>query len=152
MNAAGALGRGLVAGLVTVALMLAGALAPVELGALNGLFGLRGPRAPAARIVIVSIDESDFDEFDTPWPFPRALHAKLLDAISAGRPVAIGLDIIFSEPSPRGPADDAALARAVARAGNVVLAAAITRVVEAGGAKTDPTPPLPAPPRAAAGG
>ena len=151
MNAVRTLVVGLVAGLVTVALVLAGILEPVELAALNGLFGLRGPRAPAVRIVIVSIDESDFDEFDTPWPFPRALHAKLLDAISAGRPVAIALDIIFSEPSPRGPADDAALARAVARAGNVVLAAAITRVVEAGWSKTDPTLPVPALRRAAAG-
>src|SRR5207249_10020722 len=65
-----------------------------------------------------------------PWPFPRALHGKLLDVISGGRPLAIGVDLLFPEPSARGPNDDAALGAAVARAKNVVLAAARAETVE----------------------
>ena len=129
--------------LVVVALALSGQLENAELGALDRLFELRGPRAPAAPIVIVSIDEDSFDELDMPWPFPRAVHAKLVDALQAAQPLAIGFDILFPEPSPRGPADDQALGAAVARAGNVVLAAATTRVSEQFYEKIDMNLPLP---------
>jgi adenylate cyclase len=112
------------AAVVTVALVWAGVLEPLETWSLDKLFELRGARAPTTPIVIVTIDESSFVELQTQWPFPRALHGKLLDHISAGRPLAIGLDIVFDSPSSRGPRDDKALGDAVARAGNVVLAAA----------------------------
>jgi adenylate cyclase len=99
-----------------------------ELKALDARFALRGPRAPASPIVVVTIDEASFDELNLAWPWPRALHAKLLDIVSSGKPAAIGMDILFPEPSSRGPADDRALGRAVARAGNVILGAALTDV------------------------
>ncbi|PYN98659.1 MAG: hypothetical protein DMD91_14355 [Candidatus Rokuibacteriota bacterium] len=118
------------AALVMIALTLLGALDTVELGTLNRLFELRGRRAPTAPIVIVTIDEDSFDELNLPWPFPRALHGRLLDIISSGHPLVIGVDILFPEPSARGPGDDAALGAAVARARNVVLGAARTEAVE----------------------
>ncbi|HET7875328.1 MAG TPA: CHASE2 domain-containing protein [Methylomirabilota bacterium] len=99
-----------------------------ELKALDAQFALRGSRDPAAPIVIVSIDEDSFDALNLPWPWPRALHARFLEIVASGRPAAIGMDILFWEPSSRGPTDDRALAEAVARAGRVVLAAAITFV------------------------
>src|SRR5204863_9660691 len=114
------------AAVVTLALVWAGLLEPLETWSLDRLFELRGARAPTTPIVIVTIDESSFVELNTQWPFPRALHGKLLDRISAGRPLAIGLDLIFDVPSSRGPKDDAALGAAVARAGNVVLGSAPT--------------------------
>ena len=114
------------AAVVTVALVWAGFLEPLETWSLDQLFELRGARAPTTPIVIVTIDESSFVELHTQWPFPRALHGRLLDRISAGRPLAIGLDLIFDVPSSRGPKDDAALGAAVARAGNVVLGSAPT--------------------------
>src|SRR5207244_1332583 len=46
------------------------------------------------------------------------------------RPLVIGVDLLFPEPSPRGPHDDAELGAAVARAGNVVLGAARADTVE----------------------
>jgi adenylate cyclase len=115
---------GVGAAVVIVALVWAGVLEPLETWSLDQLFELRGARAPRAPVVIVTIDESSFVELNTQWPFPRALHGELLDRISAGRPLAIGLDIVFDTPSSRGPKDDATLGAAVARAGNVVLAAA----------------------------
>jgi adenylate cyclase len=121
---------GVVAGGVTVALVLAGSLDGLEYWSLGQLFERRGPRPPASPIVIVTIDESTFAELGTQWPFPRAVHAELLTKIAAGRPRAIGVDLIFDTPSARGPADDAALGEAVARAGNVILGAALAEDVQ----------------------
>lgn len=52
-----------------------------------------------------------------PWPWPRALHGKFLDIVSRGKPAVIALNILFVEPSPRGPADNQALAQAISRSG-----------------------------------
>jgi len=120
---------GIAAAAVTLALVLFGhtALLDVELfeyWALERLFDLRGRRAPTAPIVIVSIDEATFQELALQWPFPRKLHGQLIERISIGQPLAIGIDLIFDTPSRFGPSDDEAMGAAVARAGNVVLALA----------------------------
>jgi adenylate cyclase len=133
-----AAGVGAFAGL----LALVGALEFLELKSLDLRFRLRGPERPVSPIVIVTIDEDSFDELNLNWPFPRALHGELLDRIGRGRPAAVGLDIVFSEPSMLGAEDDRALAEAIARAGNVVLAAAFT-VTDHLGLKEDLNPPLP---------
>jgi adenylate cyclase len=135
--------KGILIWLIVSALILLGALEGLERGALNTLFELRGPIVPRTPIVIVSIDEASFDELDLQWPWPRALHGKFLEIVSRGKPAAIGFDIVFPEPSARGPADDRALGDAVKRAGNVVLAAAFTRTRLAGiGTKEDLNPPI----------
>jgi adenylate cyclase len=134
--------RGGIIALVVVASAWAGLLSSIERWELDRLFALRGPLPPRAPIVIVSIDEDSFDELNLPWPWPRALHGQFLDLVSQGRPAVIGMDILFSEPSARGPEDDAALAAAVRRAGNVVLAAARTVVQDPYYAKTDLNPPI----------
>jgi adenylate cyclase len=143
-----ALALGALSAALVVALSLGGLLERLELGLFNRLFEWRGPRPPAARIIIIAIDEDSFDELDMTWPFPRALHGRLLDAVAAGGPLVIGMDVLFPEPSPRGPADDEALGAAVARAQHVVLAAVLTRVVEnVGGlvlAREDLNLPVPA--------
>lgn len=101
-----------------------------ELKALDSQFDLRGPLPVSSPMVIVSVDEGSNDELELLWP--RAVHAEFLDIVSRGRPAAIGRDILFAEPSGRGPADDAALAAGIKRAGNVVLAAALTVIREPG--------------------
>lgn len=135
--------RGVAIGLVVGALVLLGVLDGLERGALNAFFELRGPRAPRAPIAIVSVDEASFDELNLQWPWPRALHARFLDILSRGKPAAVGFDIVFPEPSARGAADDRALGAAVARAGNVVLAAALTKTyVPGAGVKESLNPPI----------
>jgi adenylate cyclase len=124
-------------------LALSGALEFLELKSLDLRFRVRGPQPPASPIVIVAIDEDSFDELDLTWPFPRALHGRLLDLVSQARPAAIGLDILFAEPSLLGPDDDRALADAIARAGNVVLGAAFTITEGDLGQREDLNPPLP---------
>lgn len=69
--------------------------------------------------VIVAIDEPSLADINLQWPWPRSLHARLLNSLRAAGAKAIGVDIIFSEPS--SPENDAALATALGR--DVVLAA-----------------------------
>jgi len=116
-----------------------------ELKALDAQFTLRGPREPQSPIVLVTIDEDSFDGLNLAWPWPRRVHAKFLDIVGRGGPVAIGMDILFTEPSSRGPADDAALAAAVDRSRDrIVLAAALTTVGDASFVKQALNPPIPA--------
>jgi adenylate cyclase len=112
---------GIGAALFVVALVLVGPLERWEYLWFDHLFELRGARPPTAPIVIVTIDESSFQELSLQWPFPRALHGQLIDRIRADRPLVIGLDIVFDSDSMFGPKDDESLGAAVARAGNVVL-------------------------------
>jgi adenylate cyclase len=116
---------GLVAALAIVGITVIGWMEPLEHWALSQLFELRGARAPRAPIVIVTIDESSIAELGN-WPFPRALTGHVIRNIAAGRPLAIGIDVIFEGPSARGPDDDRVLGESVALAGNVVLGAAAT--------------------------
>ena len=139
--------RALIVGLgtavITVALVLFGPMEGAEHSLYDRLFELRGPRPVTSPIVIVTIDEDSFDELNLQWPFPRALHAQLVSKLAEGKPLAIGLDILFPEPSARGEADDEALGAAITVAGNVVLGAASTTVSEGFYQKVDLNPPLP---------
>jgi adenylate cyclase len=118
---------GIAAAAVTLGLILFGPVERWEFLWFDQLFELRGMRPPTAPIVIVTIDESSFQELNLQWPFPRALHGKVIDRIAADRPLVIGIDVLFDSESRFGPKDDAALSAAIARAGNVVLGLALTR-------------------------
>jgi adenylate cyclase len=93
-----------------------------ELTTVDSRFEIRGDEDPRDDIVLVLIDDVTFDELDLRFPFPRSLHGRLIDAISAGGPKAIAYDIEFREPTVVR--EDNALINAVARAGpdTVVLA------------------------------
>ncbi|NJD69760.1 MAG: hypothetical protein C3F12_00375 [Candidatus Methylomirabilota bacterium] len=92
----------------------------LELKGLDFLFRLRGPLAPPSEIVVVAIDEPSFAEISKQWPWPRSLHARLIDQLKKAGARVIGFDILFAEPSQ--PEEDQALARAIREVGNVVLA------------------------------
>jgi adenylate cyclase len=134
---------GILCGVVVAVLILFDGFEIFELDALDRLFALRGPRTPSVPIVIVAIDEDSFDELDIAWPFPRALHGTLLEVIASGKPLAVGVDVLFPEPSVRGAEDDRELGEAVKRVGRrVVLGAAISFVTEGFYVKKDPNLPL----------
>jgi signal transduction histidine kinase len=95
-------------------------LSLLELKGLDLLFRLRGPLASPSEIVIVAIDEPSFAEIPKQWPWPRSLHARLIDQLKKAGARVIGFDILFAEPSQ--PEEDRVLARAIREAGNVVLA------------------------------
>lgn len=107
---------------LVIALSFLHLLDVAELKALDFRFYIRGAQRPEFPIVIIGIDEASFDELHHTWPWPRRFHAQLLNELARGRPLVVGLDVLFAEPSPYGEQDDRALAQAVAAAGNVVLA------------------------------
>lgn len=109
---------------------LLGAWEVAELKILDRHLRFRGPLKHPGDVIIVGISEQTFDALGHPWPFPRALTARLIEMIAAGRPAAIGVDLLFTEPSLFGPEDDAALASALRKYGNVVLAAFSFQEVE----------------------
>lgn len=70
----------------------------------NQKFKLRGKQAPKNKIAIVAIDGESLSDYGR-WPWHRDLTAKLIDkAFEAGAKV-VGLDIVFSEPDKRVPAE-----------------------------------------------
>ncbi|HHO58843.1 MAG TPA: CHASE2 domain-containing protein [Thiotrichales bacterium] len=78
-------------------------------------------RPASEQIVIIAIDDASLSELGN-WPWPRAIHARLLDHLTDNaQPAAIGLDIIFSEADRYRPDNDTALAGAISRSGLVVL-------------------------------
>lgn len=79
------------------------------------------PQRTALPVVILAIDEPTFQELQHTWPFPRSVHAALLKRLHDEGAAAVGLDIVFADPSIE--AEDAALAQAIAETGSVVLAA-----------------------------
>ena len=70
-----------------------------ELRSFDYLSTLDDPAPPADGPVVVAIDEPSLAEINVQWPWPRDIHAKLVAALRAAGARAIGLDIIFAEPS-----------------------------------------------------
>ncbi len=76
--------------------------------------------------LVVAIDDASLARLGN-WPWPRALHARLVDRLTEAGASSIGFAVLFTEPDRRDPANDAALAAAIARHGRVVLAVAPSR-------------------------
>ncbi|HEY5971661.1 MAG TPA: CHASE2 domain-containing protein [Pseudoxanthomonas sp.] len=72
------------------------------------------------RILVVAIDEKSLAELGR-WPWPRRLHAQLIDRLAAAGARSVALNILLSEPALYDPEGDALLARAISKSGNVVL-------------------------------
>ena len=110
------------------------------------LMRARGPLSAPDDIVIVGIDEPSIARFGR-FPWSRQVVARAIDAIAAGQPKVIAVDVIFADPTT--PGDDGSLAGAIGRAGNVVVAAQLTESPVPGG-PTRWLAPLPAIEHAAA--
>ena len=77
-------------------------------------------RPARADVIIIAIDDYSLAQLGR-WPWPRGLHANLIDQVMRSQPRVIGLDIIFSEPEAAPATGDAQLQAAIERAGRVVL-------------------------------
>ena len=75
---------------------------------------------PDARLLIVAIDDSSLQQLGQ-WPWPRGTHARLLDRLTDARAERVVLDLMLSEPDRQDSSQDAELAAAIRRNGNVVL-------------------------------
>ena len=71
-------------------------------------------------IIIIAIDDESLEDIGR-WPWPRSIHASLINKLELESPRAIGLDIIFSEPDIDNPLSDVLMARAMRASGKVVL-------------------------------
>ena len=78
------------------------------------------PSSPSPSIVVVAIDEESLSTFGH-WPWPRRLHAQLIDRLTRAGAKVVGMDILFAEPDPFDPGGDALLAQAIRSHGRVVL-------------------------------
>jgi adenylate cyclase len=104
--------------------LVGGPLSRLELAASDFLFLIRGPLEEESQVVLVAIDDASFSYTGLQWPWPRDYLAQIVNAVAAGNPRAVALDIFFYEAST--PPADTALALAIHDAGNVVLVNNIT--------------------------
>lgn len=75
-------------------------------------------RAASGDLVIVEVDARSIETIDR-WPWPRSEHARIIDRLREAGAAGISFDIDFSSKS--SASDDAALAAALARAGDKVV-------------------------------
>lgn len=106
----------------------AGPLQSLELSLTGMAQEWRGPRRPRAPITIVAIDAfslqqaANADLSGDPllrqlqtWPWPRQVHATVLERLDRAGARAVAFDLLFDTPSARGLADDRALAAVLSR-------------------------------------
>lgn len=106
-------------------------------GALNNAlvdlrFGLV-PRAASGNIVVVAIDSPSIESIGV-WPWPRRVHADLIDKLTRAEAADIAFDVDFSTPST--PEFDQAFARALERAGGSVVLPTFEQRVRSGNSQT----------------
>jgi len=118
---------GLISGLIAVLFSFFPIIELIEMKGYD-LFHRFKKASPSRDIVLVAIDEPSFAEIGIQWPWPRSLHGRLIDSLKKEGASAIGLDIVFSEPS--SPSEDRLLADAIRRAGNVVLASDLELIAD----------------------
>jgi adenylate cyclase len=122
-------------GLVTTALALAAYYGNVfnryELDSVDARFSIRGAEGPPDDIVIVEIDDATFSALGVQWPFPRSLHAQLIDALVAAGAKVIAYDVQFTEATSEE--EDGALLDSVYAATETVPVVLATTEVDANG-------------------
>ncbi|MTV49895.1 CHASE2 domain-containing protein [Heliobacillus mobilis] len=108
------------AAIITVILIIRqlGLLETTEDRIYDGYFQLRGPQAPPENIAIIGIDDESIGKLGR-WPWPRHLHAQLLDHLAQAKAVAFDLTVNTAD----APEEDLAFANAIKKQKGVVLAA-----------------------------
>jgi len=107
---------------IALLLYATGLFHDTELASVDTRFSIRGDEGPRDDIALVLIDDTTSRELPVRFPFPRSLHAQVIDAVNRDGAKTIAYDVEFLQPTK--PPEDNALIDAVARAGpnKVVLA------------------------------
>ncbi|HET7332477.1 CHASE2 domain-containing protein [Dyella sp.] len=105
---------------LVVLLIVSGLTVPLD-NALYDLHARYWRYTPDDRVVIVAIDPKSLDEIGR-FPWPRSVHAQLIDRLTTDGVRGIGMDVTMSTPSD-DPANDLLVAAAMHRNGKVVLPA-----------------------------
>ncbi len=74
-------------------------------------FKLQGNRDPHPDVAIIAIDEASLKELHQ-WPWPRSIHARLIEKLAKEPPKALAFDVLFLEPFTTDPRGDKALVSA----------------------------------------
>ena len=72
------------------------------------------------KVVIVAIDDASLTQLGR-WPWSRAIHADLIDKLTAANVAGVAMDILFMEPDLAHPENDQLLVSAIRRNGRVIL-------------------------------
>jgi serine phosphatase RsbU (regulator of sigma subunit) len=90
-----------------------------ELDAVDLRFRLRGQKDAHPDIVLVEIDDASLAAIGQ-WPWPRSVHAVLLDVLARYEPRLVFFDVLFTESSPDA-SEDEKLQFAIQKVKNVIL-------------------------------
>jgi adenylate cyclase len=130
------------AGLIGLALCFSSAWHGIELKTFDWLTVRTAPNQALLPITVLAIDEESMGAIGRQWPWPRGIHAQLLDRLKEADVAVVAFDVVFAEPDPL-PEEDLAFARAIRNFGPVVLASNLeyreTQVVRQW-VRTDPNP------------
>jgi len=140
------LGMGLLLAALAVGVSASGWLARLD----YFLFDLSqrlGTQPAPTGVVIAAIDQASLQELGR-WPWPRRVHADLLQQICRASPKAVAVDIAFNEVGD-DPAGNQALAKALRACGNVSLPVVMESARQGG--QLLESPPIPLLARSAAG-
>ena len=107
---------------IALLLYATGLFHDTELASVDTRFSIRGDQQPRDDVVLVLIDDTTSHELPVRFPFPRSLHARVIDAVNRDGAKTIAYDVEFLQPTKLK--EDNALINSVARAGpnKVVLA------------------------------
>jgi diguanylate cyclase (GGDEF)-like protein/PAS domain S-box-containing protein len=84
------------------------------------------PRDASGEIVVVAIDAPSIDQIGV-WPWPRTIHADLIDRLERAGASDIAFDVDFSTPS--NPESDRAFAAALQKAGGSIILPSFSQTV-----------------------
>lgn len=86
---------------------------------------LAGPHPAHPPIRVIFLDQQSLDwaaaENGLGWPWPREVYGAVVDYCRRAKAASLAFDVLFTEPSKYGVADDLALARAAGEYGRMVL-------------------------------
>jgi adenylate cyclase len=106
---------------IALLLYATGLFHDTELASVDTRFSVRGDEEPRDDIALVLIDDTTSRELPVRFPFPRSLHARVIDAVNRDGAKTIAYDVEFLQPTK--PKEDNALINSVARAPNKVVLA-----------------------------
>ncbi len=86
----------------------------LEWACLDWRFKIQGDRKPHPDVAIIAIDEKSLKELHQ-WPWPRRIHANLIDRLAKNPPKALAFDVLFLEPFSLDTVGDRMLVRATQR-------------------------------------
>lgn len=92
----------------------------------DSLFLLRGAVVTPEEVVVVAIDEPSFGVIGKQWPWPRHLHAQLIEGLFQKGAETVAADIVFADRSE--PSEDRSLADVIKRHPNLIIAAGIDQI------------------------